>query len=97
MPSNDSRNEKDQAHDLIDRLPAAQLSAVVTLLEAMLDPVSRAIAAAPEDDEPETDAERNAVAKSKAWFERHPNGGIPHDDVLAEFGVTPGDLRNRKA
>jgi hypothetical protein len=39
--SHDLMNEKQQAHDLIDRLPPAQLAAVTGLLKAMLDPVSR--------------------------------------------------------
>jgi len=73
-----AEDEKRQAHDLIDRLPPTQLSAVVGLLEAMLDPVSRAIANAPVDDEPETEQERQAVAESKAWFERQSGQGITH-------------------
>lgn len=35
---------KEHAHELIERLVPSQVSAVVGLLEAMLDPVSRAIA-----------------------------------------------------
>ena len=38
---------KEHAHELIDRLPPTQLSAVVGLLEAILDPVSRSLANAP--------------------------------------------------
>jgi hypothetical protein len=45
--ANGSANEKHQAHELIERLAPSQVSAVVGLLEAMLDPVSRAIANAP--------------------------------------------------
>ena len=45
-------NPKQQAHELIDRLSTGQVSAVVGLLEAMLDPVSVALANAPMDDEP---------------------------------------------
>jgi len=63
-------NEKKHAHELIERLAPSQVSAVVGLLEAMLDPVSRAIANAPIDDEPESDQERKTVAESKDWFER---------------------------
>lgn len=87
---------KEHAHELIDRLPPTQLSAVVGLLEAMLDPVSRAIANAPVDDEPETEAERQAVAESKAWFDRRGGQGISHEEVLADFGLTPNDLKKRK-
>ncbi|MBI4460322.1 MAG: hypothetical protein HY648_09735 [Acidobacteria bacterium] len=84
MP-HDSAKEKRQAHDLIERLGPNQVTAVVGLLEAMLDPVSRAIANAPVDDEPETEEERQAVAESKAWFERRGGQGIPHEEVLGEF------------
>ena len=47
-----------QAHEIIDRIAPSQVSAVVGLLETMIDPVSRAIANAPWDDEPETEDER---------------------------------------
>jgi hypothetical protein len=93
--ANDSINEKRQAHELIDRLPQPQLSAVVGLLESMLTPASRTIANAPVDDEPETAGERSAVAESKAWFTRHPQG-ISNEEVLADFGLTQDDLRTRK-
>jgi hypothetical protein len=40
-------NEKQQAHDLIERLAPNQISAVVHLLEVMTDPVARSLANAP--------------------------------------------------
>lgn len=85
---------KQHAHELIDRIAPSQVSAVVVLLETMLDPVSRAIANAPIDDEPETDAERQAVAASKAWLAEHPGQGIAFEDLLSEFGVTAEELRH---
>jgi hypothetical protein len=91
-----AHDEKQQAHELIERLAPNQVSAVVGLLEAMLDPVSRAIANAPVDDEPESEAERQAVAESKAWFERRSGQGISHEEVLADFGLTPKDFNQRK-
>lgn len=94
--AHDSAKEKQQARELIDRLPPTQLSTVVGLLEAMLDPVSCAIANAPVDDEPETEAERQAVAESKDWFERHGGQGIPHEEVLADFNLTANDFKRRK-
>jgi len=87
-----SRDTKQQAHELIDRMSTNQVSAVVGLLETMLDPVSRAIANAPIDDEPETEDERRAVAESKAWMAEYPGHGIPHEDILREFGLSPKDL-----
>ena len=53
----DIGNEKKQAHELIERLPPTQLSAVVVLLEAMLDPAALANAPAEEEEiTPETAA-----------------------------------------
>jgi len=92
--SQDVTHEKQQARELIERLPPAQLAAVVGLLQAMLDPVSRAIANAPLDDEPESDEERRAVAEAKEWLQRHP--GIPFEEVLADFGLTVNDLEHSK-
>jgi hypothetical protein len=84
---------RQQAHSLIDRMATSQVSAVVGLLETMLDPVALAIANAPYDDEPESEEERHAVAASKAWMAEHPGQGIPHEEILAEFGLTAEDLR----
>ena len=56
---------RQHVHELIDRLRSSQLVAVAGLLEAMLDPVSRAIANAPPDDEPVADEDRRRSAKVK--------------------------------
>jgi hypothetical protein len=87
-----SRNTKQQAYELIDRMAPSQVIAVVGLLETMLDPVSRAIANAPLDDELETEDERQAVAASKAWLAEHPGQGIPHEEILREFGLSAEDI-----
>ncbi|MEK7408718.1 MAG: hypothetical protein AAB225_26940 [Acidobacteriota bacterium] len=85
MPT-DVKTDNQTVHQLIDRLDPAQLSAVVKLLEVMtMDPVARAIAAAPEDDEPETGDERQAVARSKAWLAEHEC--IPHEKIAEELGL----------
>jgi len=89
-----SGSEKQQAHELLDRLPPAQLSAVVGLLEAMLDPVSLAIANAPIDDEPLTPEEEKALDQSREWLKH--NQGIPHEQVLAELGITQEDIKHYK-
>jgi hypothetical protein len=85
-------NPKQQAHELIDRLSTGQASAVVTLITSMLDPVDRAIANAPFEDEEISKEENRAVASSKAWLAEHPGEGIPHEELLAEFGINPEDL-----
>lgn len=87
-------DEKQQAHELIDRLPATQLSAVVGLLEAMLDPVSRAIANAPYDDEPLSAEEEKELDQAREWFKH--NQGIPHEQVLAELGITQEEIERFK-
>ncbi len=82
---------KEHGHELIDRMAPSQVDAVVRLLEIMLDPVSRAIANVPFDDEPQSEEERQAVAASKAWMAQHPGEAIPHEDILPEFGVSEED------
>ena len=84
-------NEKRRAHELIDRLEPKQASAVVGLLESILDPVSRAIANAPIDDEPVTAEEYAALEESREWA-RH-NKGIPHEQVWPSLG----SLRKRSS
>lgn len=81
-----STKQKRHAHDLIDRMAPAQLSAVVTLLEVMLDPLSSALSSAPEDDEPISEEEAREVAQSKAALAR--GEGVPHEEVLADFGLS---------
>ena len=86
-------NPKQQAHELIDRISTAQASAVVGLITSMLDPVDRAIANAPFEDEEISEEESRAVTASKAWLAEHPGEGIPHEEILREFGLSPEDLQ----
>jgi hypothetical protein len=81
---------KEHAHELIDRMAPGQVSAVVGLLEIMLDPFARALANAPYDDEPVSEEEALQVAASKAALARGET--IPHDEILAEFGLTQEDF-----
>jgi hypothetical protein len=83
--------DKQHAHQLLDRLNASQLPTAVRFLEFMLlDPLSRALATAPYDDEPLSDAGRRAIDEASEWFQH--NQGIPHEEVLAEFGLTREDF-----
>jgi hypothetical protein len=82
--------ERHQAHAYLDRLPPEQLSAVRGLLETMLDPVARALANAPIEDEEISVEEERAVAESREWLKH--NRPIPHEEVLAEFGLTMEDF-----
>lgn len=82
--------DKQRAHELIEQLAPKQASAVVGLLESILDPVSRALANAPTDDEPISAEEEAAIQESREWSKR--NKGIPHEQVLAELGITPEEI-----
>ena len=79
-------SEREHAHQLIDRLPETQLSALVGLLETIVDPLAAALRNAPMDDEPLTPEEAAAIEQGIASLDR--NGGVPMEEVLAGFGLT---------
>ncbi len=79
------QHERKQAHAYLDHLPDTQVSAVRGLLESMLDPVSRALANAPVDDEPVTKEEERAVAVARESLKR--NGSIPHAEAMRRLGL----------
>ena len=87
--------ERQQAHAYLDRLPPAQLSAIRSLLETILDPVSRALANAPFEDEKISEEEERSVAAAREWLKH--NNGIPIEEVLADFGLTLADFERMAA
>ena len=92
MMNTDPVQQKQHAHVMLDLLGPEKLTAVLSLLEVMLDPVARAIANAPIDDEPVTEEEEKALAESREWLKH--NKGIPHEQVLAELGITQEEIDN---
>jgi hypothetical protein len=86
----DTTQERRQAHALLDQLPNEKLTAVVHLLQAISDPIARNLATAPIEDEPISEEEIRAVEASKEWLKDH--APIPHEKVLAEFGLTLEDF-----
>lgn len=80
-------SEREHALELIDRLPEAQLSALVGLLETIVDPVATALRNAPVDDEPETGDEELAVAEARDWLKRHGGKGIPHEEAMRRLAL----------
>jgi hypothetical protein len=76
-------------HSLVDQLPLAQLAALETILRSMVDPLARKLALAAFDDEAYTEEDRQAVAEADEWLKH--NRPIPHEEVLAEFGLTMTD------
>ena len=83
--------DKQHAHRLLDQLDPGQLAAIGRLLEVMVDPVARA--AAPPDHEPVTDEDRRRFQEGKARFAMRGGRGIPMEEVLAQTGAAPDDLR----
>jgi hypothetical protein len=78
--------DKQHAHQLLDQLDPSQLDAVVRLLEVMISPD---MVSPEEDADILSNAERKAVAEADEWLKR--NQPIPHEEVLAEFGLTMDD------
>ena len=76
-------------HALIDQLEPVQLTAIETLLQSLVDPLSRKLALAPIDDEPFTEEDRQSVAEAEEWLKR--NKPIRLEEVLADVGLTMED------
>ena len=75
--------QRQQAHLLIDVLPEEKLFAVHSLLEVLVEPLSRSLAMAPVEEEeltPETVATLN---RSSAQLDRGEN--VSHEEILREF------------
>jgi len=87
-----SDTRREHAHQLIDRLPETQLSALVGLLETIVDPVAAALRDAPVDDEPMIEEEERAVNEAREWLKHNP--GIPFEQVVAELGFNMEEVKN---
>ena len=73
---------RETLHKLVDLLPESEWEAARRALEERFskhDPVLRAFLNAPEDDEPESEEERAAVAE--AYKELKSGKGLSHEDV----------------
>jgi hypothetical protein len=90
--ASDLTHEKRQLHELVDRLAPSHVHAVHGLLQAMLDPVSQATANAPVDDEPLTAEEARSLDEAREWLKH--NKPIPHEQVLAELGITQQEVED---
>jgi hypothetical protein len=81
--------DRKHAQQLLNHLAPDQVAAVVHVMEVMLDPLSPRLANSPPEDEEISEAERKAVAEADEWLKD--NKPIPHEEVLAEFGLTMTD------
>ncbi|MFN0105085.1 MAG: hypothetical protein ACKV2U_23745 [Bryobacteraceae bacterium] len=81
----DLNQRREHAHALLDMLPPDKLDAVRTLLEVMVEPLARSLAAAPLENEDLTAETSNALNRARASLKS--GEGIPHEEVLKEFGL----------
>jgi len=77
--------ERQQAHALLDMLPAEKLNAVRSLLEVMVEPLARSLALAAVEEEELTPETAAALDRARASLAR--GEGIPHEEILREFGL----------
>jgi hypothetical protein len=79
---------KEDLYRLVDELPESELHGAKRFLEYlrnMGDPVLWAMLEAPEDDEPETDEEKAAIAETKEDFKS--GRVVSHEELKREFGL----------
>ena len=94
MTTEFTQQQKQHAHGMIERLAPEKLSAVVGLLEVLLDPFDRALSTAGIDDEPVSEEERRDIEASREWFKH--NQGIPFEQAVTELGFTMEEVTNYK-
>lgn len=83
--------DRQQAHQLLDRLAPAQFSAVAQLLEVLAtgpEPLLQSLSQAPVEEEEITAETAAALDRARSSLARGP--GIPHEEILREFGLTKG-------
>jgi hypothetical protein len=68
-----------------ETLPADKLNAVRSLLEVMVEPLARSLAMALVEEEDLTAAKAAALYGARASLAR--GEGIPHEEILREFGL----------
>ena len=82
----DFDNGKQELHQLIDQLPAEQITAAMRYMQYLCaDPVLLSLLNAPQDEEPYTDGQRQRDVEAEASIAS--GSGISHDEVLHEFGL----------
>jgi hypothetical protein len=77
--------QRQQAHALLDILPAEKLKAVRSLLDVMVEPLARSLALASVDEDDITPDTAAAVDRARASLAR--GEGISHQEIRREFGL----------
>ena len=83
--------DRQQAHQLLDRLESAQFMAIAQLLDVLtsadgVEPLDRALAQASVEEEEITPETAQALDRARASLAR--GEGIPHAEILREFGLS---------
>jgi hypothetical protein len=86
MMESNLNQDRQRAHALLDLLPAEKLNAVRSLLEVMVEPLSRSLALAPVEEEDISAETSSALDRARASLAR--SEGIPHEEILREYGLT---------
>jgi hypothetical protein len=79
---------RDALHQLVDDLPEGDLPVAARLLEALRsaeDPIQRALAQAPFDDEPDDDDRDGGLTEARA--EADAGGGLSTRDLRCRLGL----------
>ena len=79
---------KEEIHELVDALPEAELATAERVLQglaALSDPVLRALARAPEDDEPDEDDTDGGITEARQQAERGET--ISQEEVKRRLGT----------
>jgi hypothetical protein len=74
---------RERLRELLDAVPDARLSDVEAAIQPFTDPVIVAFLSAPEDDEPTTGEDLEALAEARAEYERGET--VPLEVALAEL------------
>jgi hypothetical protein len=77
--------ERRKAHALLDMLPPDKLNAVRSLLEVMVEPLARSLVLAEVEQEQIAPEMAAAIERARASLAR--GEGIPHEEILSEFGL----------
>lgn len=78
---------RSEVHEEIDRMTEKELLGLKEFLATFPDRLGAILRNAPVDDEPVTEEDLRAIAKSQEWFRQNGGKGIPHDQVVRELGI----------
>jgi len=81
----DVKEDRREAHELLDKLSAERLSVVKSLLEELAGPVSHTLDSAPEESKELTPDMIDALSRARASLTQ--GKGIAHEEVMREFGL----------